>query len=287
MGVFKAILLLVSLLQLECFTLTHIRTDKYHLRTLCQVHDEIYHDFHGPIGDFADIEGACTLSDIGLTLLVGKSTINREMKGLFITINDDTDEVFIPRASVICGYAKGVLTESFMGDKTVGYRFKNKKNIIVFEKQIMPLSDCISIISNRTNALSTSIAGHFLDEDGNILPTMEYKRNYFVPDNICDFSVGRLGMYANDFNIDDKSTRDNNYYTKKGNYFSRKQTKRDNASSKNTLSLVWRMEWDDSKKYLLPTWPVVITNKNMRFSNTEPIEVGLDYGRQYWQEHLK
>ena len=287
MEVFRAILLLVVLLQLDCFTLRNIHSNDGHVRTRCQEHDEIYHDFHGPMGDFADIEGACALSDIGLTLLIGKSTINRDMKGLFITINDDTDEVFIPKASVICGYAKGQLAESFVGDKTVGYRFKNTKNIIVFEKQIMPLSDCISIIRNRTNTLSTSIAGHLLDENNNIVPILEYKRNYFVPDNICDYSVGRLGMYANDFNIDDESTRDDNYYSKKGNYFNRKQRKQAEPPSRNTLSLVWRMEWDDSQKYLMPTWPVVITNKNIRFSNTEPIEVGLDYGRQYWQEYLK
>jgi hypothetical protein len=141
------------------------------------------------MASFDDIEGACTLTDIGLTLLVGKSTIKSGMRGLFLTINDDTDEVLIPKASVICGYAKGAMTSSFVGDKTVGYRFISATNIVVFEKQIMPLIDCISIISKRTDALSHSVAGHYLDKNSDIIPIMDYKVNYFVPDNICDYSL--------------------------------------------------------------------------------------------------
>lgn len=287
MIVFRVLLLLVSLVQLSCFNVNRQAYKKGLVRP-SQVDDEIYHDFHGPMGSFADIEGACTLTDIGLTLLVGKSTINSDMKGLFITINEDTDDVFIPKASVVCGYAKGTFTTSFTGDKTVGYRFINANNIIVFEKQIMPLIDCITIISQRTNDLSNCIAGHTLNENNDIETMTNYQLNYFVPDNICDYSVGRLGLYANDFNINDSSTSENNYYTAESvNYFARrKKMKSTKSSSKNILNLVWRMEWQESTKQIVPTWPVLVTNKNLRFSNVEPMEVGLDYGRQYWQEYL-
>jgi hypothetical protein len=43
----------------------------------------------------------------------------------------------------------------------------------------------------------------------------------------------------------------------------------------------------EKKKVLAPTWPVMILSKDVRFSNTEPIEIGLEYSYRYWLNYDK
>ena len=54
---------------------------------------------------------------------------------------------------------------------------------------------------------------------------------------------------------------------------------------KNILSLVWRVEMD-SEGIFVPTWPVLMTTRDIVLKNLEPMEIGLQYSWKYWQAAL-
>ena len=73
------------------------------------------------------------------------------------------------------------------------------------------------------------------------------------------------------------------------NYIAFTYNQTDNAekynllSDKNVLSLVWRLDFDQTSKRLFPLWPVLITRKDLRFKNKMPMELGLHYSWRYWE----
>jgi hypothetical protein len=50
--------------------------------------------------------------------------------------------------------------------------------------------------------------------------------------------------------------------------------------TKNILQLIWRLDVKDDTLY--PTYPVVIVNQDLKFTNYLPMEVGLTYSFRYW-----
>ena len=56
-----------------------------------------------------------------------------------------------------------------------------------------------------------------------------------------------------------------------------------NSEINNVLELVWRSAKDKKSGMLVPTWPVVTTRNDLRLLNTVPMEVGLQYGCNYWK----
>ena len=41
----------------------------------------------------------------------------------------------------------------------------------------------------------------------------------------------------------------------------------------------------EMKKVLAPSWPVMILSRDVRFSNREPMEIGLEYSYKYWMNY--
>jgi len=64
--------------------------------------------YNGPTKSMDDMEAGCTIEDLSLKILVGNSTVCNG-RGLFISIDDDVEEVTIPKGTAICGYSKGII----------------------------------------------------------------------------------------------------------------------------------------------------------------------------------
>jgi len=108
-----------------------------------------------------------------------------------------------------------------------------------------------------------------------LLPDQEFASRIFLPeiDDENQFGATCLGIYANDLAYDPTSF-DNEAYLKQ-------------SDSNNILQLIWRLDKDEKTGMLVPTWPVVAAKKDIRLVNTVPMEIGLQYGFQYWDSYQK
>jgi hypothetical protein len=97
----------------------------------------------------------------------------------------------------------------------------------------------------------------------------DFLSRIFIPDVKEEekFSATSLGIYANDLAYDPDSNEEQ--------YF-------ENSERNNILQLVWRLAKDEKNGMVVPTWPVVVTRQDVRLLNTVPMEVGLQYGFNYW-----
>ena len=59
----------------------------------------------------------------------------------------------------------------------------------------------------------------------------------------------------------------------------------ENSRLLNILNIVWKMEISNDQQELVPAWPVVIVNRDIRFNNKEPMELGMHYSYRYWQAY--
>ena len=77
-------------------------------------------------------------------------------------------------------------------------------------------------------------------------------------------------MCANDLAFDLRSTNEEQYEERHG---------------KNSLRLIWRLGRNEQGMFY-PIMPVVITKKELTIESTEPTEIGLSYGYQYWSSWM-
>lgn len=231
--------------------------------------------YNGPIGSFEQVTQGFELDQLGLNLMLGKSVV-ADGKGLFVSVVDDAEETFIPMGTVLCGYSKGSFAVEASSDKTVGYLFNDVNNLVIFNKEIMPLFDAITIVSEKAKNLTSVVLGHLLCsldemEDSHslsILPDISCGgKNYFVPDVVEDGGIANVGLFANDLAYNPQVKDEEEYLL--------------SSKSKNSLVLIWRMEFDDN--VLRPTWPVVVFKEDTIFRNREPMEIGIQYSWSYWK----
>jgi hypothetical protein len=57
-------------------------------------------------------------------------------------------------------------------------------------------------------------------------------------------------------------------------------------SHKNILSLVWRVDMNSSEDIFEPSWPLLMTTRDITFTNRDPMEIGLQYSWKYWDAAL-
>jgi hypothetical protein len=236
--------------------------------------------YHGPIGSFDDIECGLSIEDIGLDVMIGPSSIPAAGKGLFVALSEDIDEASLERGTAICGYSRGAFYDESIGTKAVAFAFDSLHRGIFFNKKLVSLYDVIMKElpslddEHRPNDISDVIEGHVVLYNNNtqdvvIYPDEDYKGGrYFIPDEDHVWSAGYFGMYANDLAYDPNITEDD-YQTQ--------------SQQKNILRIVWRMDYNQTKKQLVPVWPIVILDRDIVFRNTEPMEIGLSYTWKYWE----
>ncbi len=242
------------------------------------------------------IQGGIAISENALQVLVGPSLV-APGRGLFLSIfnediesDDFVEEIIIPHGTPLCGYARGYFTSEETGDKSVSFTFTSD-TVVFFEKKLMGISDAIAmayvtddgdvdtlmatLMARPTNAL---LWGHVVElekETGGILsiqPDENFDARIFIPDqedNENKFGASSLGVYANDLAYDPDAMNEKIYLK--------------TSNQNNILQLIWRLAKDEKTGLLVPTWPVVIARKDFRLVNTVPMEVGLQYGYQYWQ----
>jgi hypothetical protein len=231
--------------------------------------------YRGPLSTIDEIEFGFEIEELGLNLMMGKSRVG-EGRGLFLGLGNDVENSFIEKGTVLCGYSKGTFETAAASDKTVGCYFSDISTNVIFEKQIMPLYDAIFAISGKVSDLSRALVGHTLQYESTVKsnelslqPAENYGLYYFIPQMPEVPTIVNLGMYANDLAYSSKLSTEEEY---------EKAT-----DEKNILNIIWRMEFKDNA--LRPTWPVVIFNKDILFTNKEPMEVGIQYSWSYWKNH--
>lgn len=234
--------------------------------------------YRGPIASMDDMIAGCDIDNLGLQILLGPSKVCDGL-GLFVRLSEDATSSLQAEGTPVCGYAKGTLVAEADGTFTVAYAFFGTRNGVIFQQTLMPLIEAIGIAANITGSINMQhlVDGHELLWDAEaeeilIQPTDGYDNRYFIPDPVEADETGQpiwgpsnLGMYANDCAYSETVTElDYN----------------NNSPDKNVLRIVWRLEMRQGK--LAPSWPVVITTRDVQFKNTEPMEVGLHYSWKYW-----
>lgn len=243
--------------------------------------------------NFEDMIAGIDIDELGLLVMVGPSLVCDGF-GIFMACSDDIDTVTLPGGTTICGYSKGIFANYTDGDKTVNYLFSDPEQGVIFEKELMTLSNAIEIVHNRNNHSNINhiLLGHNviinkLNSLSNMTVTYDpsNQNRYFIPNDpfinnenkpdsenneltndlieetIINIGPTNLGIFANDiaYKKDQNMTLDSYLL---------------NANNSNILELVWRLEEKNNK--LVPTWPVVILSKDVIFTNKEfPIEAGI------------
>lgn len=266
--------------------------------------DDDIEPYVGPVGNFADIEGGIAVENLHLNVLAGPSLVARG-RGLFLCIYneldvDETDdeeedetveEVIIPQGTPLCGYSRGYFSDAETGDKSVFFRFQEQSvhdTAVFYNQQLMTVVDAIWYSfeerckgDNKLPKEDDILFGHIVKIDHvnrqiTVRADDQFFSRIFIPESNHDdgvqFSAAYLGVYANDLAYDPDSTREE-YYK--------------NSEKNNILQLVWRLAKDEKSGMLVPTWPVVVAKKDIRLVNTVPMEVGLEYGFQYWDAYEK
>lgn len=236
--------------------------------------------YEGPVVSMEEMESGWSLEELGINVMVGPSASGLG-RGLFLNLQSEVGETFLPQGTVLCGYSKGHFQGSAEGDKTVAYQFTDIRIPVVYDKRFMHLYEAIEEISNTTTNidLSSLVAGHKITfhtlEDGNqemrIAPDVQQNDtlHYFIPydtTSSSNLTILNAGMMANDLAFHVNQTKNELEY--------------DSRAEKNVLLLVWRMVFDGQR--LQPSWPVVATNTDVLLLNEEPMEVGIHYSWRYW-----
>ncbi len=258
-----------------------------------------------------EIIAGVTLSELGLDLAVAPSITVPSQLGLYVRLAEGVESVTIPSMTLLCGYAKhgtfqrGAITD---GGKTVGFLFNSVDTAVFLERQLMSISDALQYAAKKYN--SCGLFGHDLqlimnngsdnlckDDGGSIVIKVtpirqefldaEQSRRYFVPDMVSrvlnneeidlkEFVIQNFCQYFNDLDWDI-----NNPPQGQDEYKMR-------SHASNILQLVWRLEYNDTKKCLMPTWPVTIFSRDATLNNYEHfMEIGTSYGWNYWDALMK
>lgn len=225
--------------------------------------------YQGPL--CASLQNICASVELnGLFLEVADSVIAPGGRGLFIRCAENVEGVTVGGATPLCGYADGgmELSPDSDGGKTVAFALKSPGTAVYFEKELHTVGSLLES--------GLSIAGHAAELDASgvltsvtLDPSYDGPR-YFVPRAFEELSVMNIGQFANDLAIGGAEQPDAEYY--------------DISQTANLIVLVQRLERDEEQpNLLLPSRPVSTLARDVTFENSQPMELGCEYGPTYWQ----
>lgn len=242
--------------------------------------------YEGPIGSYDEMEAGLTIEELGLQLLVGPSVV-APGRGLFVCLADSdesgVESVTLPRGTPIVGYSKeGIFQEEPEGDKTVGFNFVDVDTGVIFDKKLRRLTEALTMVSSERPDATVFVHGHSLSYDADkdkilISSQSDFKGRYFIPKkHDGSYSAGNLGIWVNDLAYDESIKNEQEYMEKSKKF--------------NLFVLSWRLDLNTDSEgkrgnVLMPTWPVVVLDQDVLFTNREPMEVGLSYSWRYWEYH--
>ena len=263
----------------------------------CSTKDELTY-FYGPEQSFEEMIAGVQNEELGIDVMVGSSTIPTAGLGVFVCVSDGIESSEVKRGTPLVGYSKGTFIDHAldMGDKTVAFLINRPNAAVFFEKELMTIKDSVCLVADRHNVqdMEDVLLGHklFYDSEAQDIafaPDESFVRRYFVPNEVAanlsegvcvseaitdgvspndvfyGIDVSNMGMYFNDLAYS-PGISETEY--------------RQQSAEKNAVAIVWRLE--DNDGILIPTWPVVVSTRRLVFTNSCPMEMGLEYNYKYW-----
>jgi hypothetical protein len=229
------------------------------------------------------------LAELGIDIAVGPSMIAPGQFGLYGRCSDGIDSVILPECTLLCGYSKsGSFRSSDVGDKTVGFALTTGTTAVFFDRQLMEVQDALAKAATVYGNGACGLAGHELSMSGNgsdeeltLFPSESGFDRYFSPEDIfhdegsASISVQNFGQYSNDLAW--------NQLSPPASF----EEYMELSSEQNCVQLVWRLEYDADSQCLVPTWPVSVLSRDIRFENQQFMELGTRYGWNYWQASVQ
>ncbi len=255
-------------------------------------------NFYGPEQNFEEMIAGVQNAELGIDIMVGSSTIPAAGLGVFACLSEGIEQSDVKMGTPLVGYSKGTFIDQAedVGDKTVAFFINRPNAAVFFEKEFMTAKDAIGLVADRHDLqeMENVLLGHkiFYDSEAQDIaftPDESFLRRYFVPHEVA-------ATLCEDVDIDEAKTEgvspDDVYYgidvSNMGMYVNdlayfpgiSESHYRVQSAEKNSAAIVWRLE--DSGGVLVPTWPVVVSTKHLVFTNTSPMELGLEYNYKYW-----
>ena len=237
--------------------------------------------YNGPIGDMTQMEFGMTITlpaASSFNILVCPSSI-AQGKGLFLAPHESSPSITIPIGTPLCHYPSGKFTSQPQGDKCVLFAFTQNQpesTPVFFKEKLMSLADAIKSISSPSGSLQKStrlLYGHevYLYRHGRMDVIPSNGDNIFVPHEDVNkmYQEMTLAAFANDLAFDRDISEE--MYNKR-------------VDEVNVLQFVWELKQDPLTKGLVPVAPILCANRDIRMEGMVPMEVGLAYGFQFWQD---
>ncbi|GFH44320.1 hypothetical protein CTEN210_00794 [Chaetoceros tenuissimus] len=236
--------------------------------------------YNGPKGDMTQMEYGMTITLSGASsfnILVGPSSV-AQGKGLFLAPHESSLSVTIPIGTPLCRYPSGQFTSQPQGDKCVLFAFTQNQpeaTPVFFQEKLMSLADAIKNISFSSGSLRKStrlLYGHEVHlyrHKMDIIPSDG--DNIFVPHEDVKkmYQEMTLAAFANDLAFD---------------WDISEELYNDRVDNLNVLQFVWELKQDTWTGGLVPVAPILCANRDIRLEGMLPMEVGLAYGFQFWQD---
>ena len=183
----------------------------------------------------------------------------------------------------MCGYASGAMASlpDSAGGKTVAFALRSLKTAVFFEQQLRTVGELLDE--------GNEIVGHKIVRDGTTGACVDLALDaefagarYFIPTSPQPepLSIMHIGQFANDLALcDGKPDADGGYAYAGGASYA------EASSASNLLVLVQRLERDPERpSVLLPSRPISTLSRDVTFANRAPMEVGCEYGPNYWEQ---
>ena len=214
-----------------------------------------------------------SVPNYNLTLSLAESSFGFGL-GVYISVQRNIESVMLPKLSMVCEYGKGKFDMRVLGDKSIAYSFENVESLVYYESKVLPLKDlirnCISTSSSPYRQ-SIKLLGHIINYDDinniSVYKDKSHSKNVFIPSINDRNPYEYFGIYVNDFAYNLNETDNDEVYLANTN--------------KNALTIIWKVEVDKNG-LITPINPVFVTKRDLVFANKEPMELGLDYGWDYW-----
>lgn len=243
--------------------------------------------YAGPVAEttLRNVQVSIELEESGLVLEVADSLVANGGLGLFVRVLDGAGSVTLDGGSPLCGYAEGEMadTPDSAGGKTVAFQLRSPDAAVFFEGRLRTVRDLL--LSEKG---VESVAGHALvyDASGSVdRLELQGEPRYFVPaaKQPSPPTIMTLGQRANDLALGEASGA-----AAQGDggeeYVAADEAMYSGRSAvANALVLVQRLERSpDTPSELRPTRPITTLARTVTFANVSPMEVGCQYGGQYW-----
>jgi len=230
--------------------------------------------FESPIlNNNINILSTKSVPNYNLSLSLAESSFGFGL-GLYISVEKNVESVMLPKLSMICEYGKGKFDMRVLGDKCIAYSFESVESLVYYESKVLPLKDLIQnciLNSSPPHRKNIELLGHIINFDDinnmAVCTDKSHSKNVFVPSINDRKPYEYFGIYANDFAYKLNETDNDEAYLAN--------------TYKNALKIIWKVGVDKNG-LITPINPVFVTKRDIVFTNKVPMELGLDYGWNYW-----